>query len=456
MGQNLSESEVVSLLEKQNCQKVKLAVTDMDGVLRGKSVHFDKFKSIVKDGFGFCNVVLGWDCGDVCYENSDYTGWHSGYPDALVKLDLSTMRNIPWDRNIPFFLGDFYEDEGGKPLSICPRNILKKTLKKCKDLGFDAKVGCEFEWFNFKESPETLSQKGYHDPKPISPGMFGYSLLRSDLSSDFFNDLQDLLEAFKVPLEGLHTETGPGVYEAAIVCSDALEAADRACLFKTGVKQIALRHGITASFMARWSPELPGCSGHIHQSLLDSQGHNLFYGSDDSTQMSSIFKQYLAGLLLGSRELLPMMAPTVNSYKRLVKGFWAPTSATWGVDNRTCAFRVIKGGVKSSRVEARIPGADMNPYLSVAACLAAGLYGVENKLQLNQEPVKGNGYDCQASESFPTNLRDAATIFSESELANSIFGEDFVKHYTQTRVWEWEQYEKSVSDWELKRYFEII
>ena len=329
-------------------------------------------------------------------------------------------------------------------------------LEKFSQLGFQAKVGCEYEWFNFREDPESLVQKGYQDPKPISPGMFGYSLLRSDLSHDFFNDLQDHLGSFRVPLEGIHTETGPGVYEAAILCSNALEAADRACLFKTGAKQIALRHGMIASFMARWSPELPGSSGHVHQSLLDAQGHNVFYAADDPNKMSTTFKHYLAGLIAASRELIPMMAPTINSYKRLVKGFWAPTSATWGFDNRTCAFRVISGGEKSSRVEVRIPGADMNPYLSVAACLAAGLYGIENKLELSQAPVKGNGYECKVSSAFPSNLRDAAMIFSESKIANTILGEDFVRHFTQTRLWEWEQYEKSVTDWELKRYFEII
>ncbi|MFK7826822.1 MAG: glutamine synthetase family protein [Oligoflexales bacterium] len=456
MSQPPSASEVIALLEKHNCQKVKLAVTDMDGVLRGKSVHVDKFRSIVKSGFGFCNVVLGWDCADVCYENSDFTGWHSGYPDALVKIDLSTMRNIPWDQGIPFFLGDFYDADGVNALSICPRNILKKVLGKFRDLGFEAKVGCEYEWFNFRESPESLNEKGHQQPKPISPGMFGYSLLRSDLSSEYFNDLQDLLGAFNVPIEGLHTETGPGVYEAAISCSEALEAADRACLFKTGVKQIAMRHGITASFMARWSPDLPGSSGHIHQSLLDSNGRNVFFAADDSLEMSQVFKHYLAGLILGSRELLPMMAPTINSYKRLVKGFWAPTSATWGLDNRTCAFRVIKGGENASRLEVRIPGADMNPYLSLSACLAAGLYGIEHKLELSQEMVKGNGYECDISSPFPTNLRDAAMIFSESKIAEAMFGKEFVRHYSQTRLWEWEQYEKAVTDWELKRYFEII
>ena len=187
MSQTLSASEVFTLLEKQNCQKVKLAVTDIDGVLRGKSVHIDKFRSIVDNGFGFCNVVLGWDCGDVCYENSDFTGWHSGYPDAHVKIDLSTMRKIPWDHDTPFFLGDFHDGEGGKPLNVCPRNTLKKALSKCRELGFETMIGCEYEWFNFKESPESLSEKGYQKLQPISPGMFGYSLLRSDLRLEYLS-----------------------------------------------------------------------------------------------------------------------------------------------------------------------------------------------------------------------------------------------------------------------------
>ncbi|WP_141733808.1 glutamine synthetase family protein [Oligoflexus tunisiensis] len=446
---------VLKQLEDAGHQKVKVAVADIDGILRGKYLNFDKFKSASQKGFGFCNVVFGWDSADVCYDSCTYTGWHSGYPDALAKIDPGTERVVPWDGNVPFFLGEFYEQDGRTPLEICPRQVLKKVLKKAEGMGYNVMAGCEFEWFNFQESAESLEQKNYCVPTPLTPGMFGYSILRSSQYSDFFNDLIDLHRNFRVPLEGVHTETGPGVYEAAIQVSNGLEAADRAILFKTGTKEIAQKHGILASFMAKWNARLPGCSGHIHLSLCQGD-KNLFYADDDPNCMSPVFKKFLAGLIRYTPEFLVMMAPTVNSYKRLVKGYWAPTSSTWGLDNRTCAFRVIPWGASSTRVEVRVPGADMNPYLSLAASVAAGLKGIEQNLSLEQAQVQGSGYDSTDAAAFPSNLQEAATAFANSEVARTVFGERFVKHYSETRFWEWEQSQKAVTDWEIKRYFEII
>ena len=443
-------------LEAGNVRYVKVAVTDVDGILRGKYIHIDKFKSALKKGFGFCSVVLGWDSGDVCYDHVDYTGWHNGYPDSLVHLDPGSFREVPWDRGVPFFLGNFVSDDGQSSLPLCPRGLLKKIVGDAKALGFESVSGCEFEWFNFKETPDSLAQKDFVRPEPLTPGMFGYSLLRASENQDFMHEMMDALEAFRVPLEGLHTETGPGVYEAAIQCDHSLEAADRAVLFKSSVKEIARQYGITASFMARWNASLPGCSGHIHQSLCDENGKNLFFSESSKYGMSEVFESYLAGLIHCLPDFLPMMAPTVNSFKRLVKGFWAPTSATWGVDNRTCALRVIPSGASSTRVEVRVPGADMNPYLAVSAALGAGLYGIKHKLSLKDQPVIGNGYECTSAPAFPEDLEKAAKRFKESEPACEVFGEAFVKHFATTRLWEWEQAQKAVTDWEMKRYFEII
>lgn len=452
----MTDRDVLDELIDTNVKKVKVAVTDIDGYLRGKLIHIDKFQSALEKGFGFCNVVFGWDSSDTCYDKCEYTGWHTGYPDALVKLDLNTLRRIPWDNGQVFVLGDFIESESKAPLGICPRNILKKVIDRAKKIGFNPLCGCEFEWFNFKETPNSLYDKQHVDPLPLTPGMFGYSLLRMSSNQEYFNNIMDMNEDFNIPIEGLHTETGPGVFEAAIKFSDALEAADRAQLFKSAVKEIGKIHDITASFMARWNTEFPGCSGHIHQSLVDENGANLFYDVAAKHQMSQIFSQYIAGLVHCTPEFLLMMAPTVNSYKRLVKGFWAPTSATWGIDNRTCAFRVISGGSSSTRVEVRVPGADMNPYLSLAASIAAGLYGIENNLSLEQNPIKGNGYDDQLAQTFPDFLPQATQRFAESEIAKEYFGEEFVNHYALTRRWEWQQAKEAVTDWELKRYFEGI
>lgn len=457
MTQSLSPQAILEEIRKSDQRKVKVAIVDMDGILRGKYLNKEKFLSAAEgSGFGFCNVVFGWDSSDVCYDNVDYTGWHSGYPDALAKIDLSTFRKVPWDNQVPFFLGEF-EDGNGKPLGICPRQLLKKTVARAERAGFQAFSGMEFEWFNFRETPQSLAEKKYTSPEPLTPGMFGYSVLRLNENQPYFNALMDELGAFGIPIEGLHTETGPGVFEAAILFSNALECADRAVLFKSGAKEIGRRFGIMPSFMAKWNQKLPGCSGHTHLSLWDSSGKkNLFYDEKDPMKMSSVFKSYVAGLLKCLPEILPFFAPTVNSYKRLVDGYWAPTKPTWGVDNRTVALRVIPGSSKSTRLEVRVPGSDVNPYLAVSAALAAGLHGVEKNLPLTDAPVKGSAYVDSPVPRLPRNLYDATMKLSESKIAREILGEEFVEHFVKTRIWEWRQFQDSVTDWELQRYFEIV
>lgn len=447
--------DVLNEIRASGATKVKVAVTDIDGVLRGKYLHIDKFLSSIDSGFGFCSVVLGWDSSDVCYDNVKFTGWHTGYPDAKAVLDLSTYRTVPWDNNVPFVLADFV-DANDQPLSICPRQLLRKVIKEADAAGFEAMIGIEFEWFNFRETPQSLQVKGFADLEPLTPGMYGYSLLRSGLEGDFFNDIFDLLREFNIPIEGLHTETGPGVYEAAILAGQALETADRAVLFKSSVKELAGKYGYTASFMARWKNTLPGCSGHIHQSLKDRKGTNIFYDAADPLKMSPMFKNYLAGQIKYLPEILPMFAPTINSYKRLVEGYWAPTRANWGCDNRTTCLRVIPGSVKSTRLETRLGGADINPYLAVSAAMAAGLMGIKEKLPLTAKMVAGNGYQNTEGVRFSTNLSEAAELFHQSKAARTMFGDDFVDHYANTRRWEWREYQKAVTDWELRRYFEII
>src|SRR5690606_38338609 len=307
------------------------------------------------------------------------------------------------------------------------------------------------------ETPRSAAEKDYKNLTPLTPGMFGYSILRSTLENPFITDLFDLLKRFDVPLEGIHTETGPGVYEAAIAHAGLLEAADRALLFKSSVKEISYKHGVMATFMAKISESLPGCGGHVHQSLWDKAGKkNLFYDAKDKNRMSDVFKAYLAGQLYCLPHILPMFAPNINSYKRLVEGAWAPTTITWGVDNRTTALRVLCGGAKSARLETRVVGSDVNPYLALAACLASGLYGIQKKMKLKQPHTVGNGYRDEQHGVLPRNLSEATEKMKHSDIAKELFGETFVQHFTQTREWEWRQFAKVVTDWELKRYFEII
>ena len=346
---------------------------------------------------------------------------------------------------------------------------------QAEDRGFTPFFSQEFEWFNFDETPWSLHEKKFKNIKPLTPGMFGYSILRSSLpdmqmrddkeenqSSTFFNNLFDWLKLYDIPIEGLHTETGPGVYEAAILYSEILEAADRATLFKTATKEIAYRHKVIASFMAKWNVNLPGCGGHIHQSLWD-KNKNLFYDEKSKTKMSTLMESYVAGQLHCLPHILPMLAPTVNSFKRLVAGMWAPTTLTWAVDNRTVALRALPVGRNSCRLEMRVPGADTNPYLAMAACLASGLFGIENKFKL-QAPTLGNGYREYKHGVLPKDLNVATQAMRKSKIAKALFGSAFVDHFTRTRDWEWRQLEKEVgkfdaqeiTDWELKRYLEII
>jgi glutamine synthetase len=445
-------SEIIEYVRNHPSGKVKIAVTDVDGILRGKYISADKFLSASESGFGFCDVIFGWDAVDSAYDNGQYTGWHTGYPDALSTIDLATFRKIPWENDVPFFLAGF-----DQPGSVCPRQLLKTVTSDAMDLGFKAIFSQEFEWFNFTETPQSASEKHFRDLSPLTPGMFGYSILRSTMNNPFFTDLFGLLGQFGIPLEGLHTETGPGVYEAAIVYSDILEAADRAALFKTAVKEIAYKHGILATFMAKVSESLPGCGGHVHQSLWNVEGKsNLFYNPEQNYGISPLMSNYIAGQLYCLPFILPMFAPTINSYKRLVEGAWAPTTLTWAVDNRTVALRVLPGSEKSCRLETRVIGSDANPYLAMAASLAAGLYGIKNNLPLMQPATTGNGYRDFSNGTLPKTLQEATENMKTSPIAAQLFGETFVNHFIRTREWEWKQHLKAVTDWELKRYFEII
>ncbi|HEY4195897.1 MAG TPA: glutamine synthetase family protein [Mucilaginibacter sp.] len=452
----MNEQQIISYLKEKGIDKIKFAFADIDGVLRGKVIHPKKFTDGLESGYGFCDVVFGWDSSDVCNENIKLTGWHTGYPDQPCRIDLSTFRTVPWQDDIPFFLADFSKADGND-LPACPRSLLKRISKECEAMGYHPEFAQEFEWFNFRETPQSLQEKSFTNLETLSPGMFGYSILRTSENSEFYYDLFNLLTQFGIPLEGLHTETGPGVYEAAIMHDHVIEAADRAVLLKTAVKEIAYQHGIMASFMAKWNENLPGCGGHVHQSLWNKdKSENLFYDTGDANKMSELHKHYLAGQLYCLPHILPMHAPTINSYKRLVEGAWAPTTLTWALENRTTAFRVINSSPAYTRLETRIPGADTNPYLAMAAALASGLYGIKNKLRLNIPATAGNGYLDAKNRKISGNLFDAATIMKDSKIAKELFGEGFVEHFTQTRLWECKQFAKSVTDWELKRYFEII
>ena len=345
--------EVRNSLTERGIEHVKIGVFDTDGILRGKYLSREKFLSALDKNLGMCDVVLGWDSNDQLYDNTNFTGWHTAYPDATVRVLPDTRRDIPFEPKTTLFLGEFV----GRAEAVCPRGTLRRVLERAAGMGYAVSAAAEFEFFVFQETPESVREKGYRQLKTLTPGAFGYSVLRSSVHSDLYHELLELGQAMRFPIEGLHTETGPGVLEAALTYCDALEAADRAALFKTFAKILAQRHGLMATFMAKWSNSVPGQSGHLHISLRDTAGRSVFHDASKPHDMSDEMRWFLGGQQALMPELLAMVASTVNSYSRLVPGFWAPTSATWGVENRTTALRLIRGGPSSQRIENRIAAA---------------------------------------------------------------------------------------------------
>ena len=461
----VDSQEIKLALQQNGVEYVKVAITDIDGVLRGKYMHVDKFLKSIESGYGFCDVIFGWDSSDALYEfkvsdeQNLFTGWHTGFPDQTVKILLDSKRTIPFEKNTPFFLSELKDGE------VCPRSVLKKVLRLLRESGLKGKSALEYEFFLFNESPISVRDKKFKNLSNFTPGMFGYSLLRSSVHSDLYQEILKMSSVMDFPLEGLHTETGPGVLEAAIGVDEALNSADKAVLFKTFMKVLAQRKNLMATFMAKWSEKYPGQSGHIHCSLVDLENKPVFW-NEGGGGMSELMINFLGGLQKYSREFMAMIAPTTNSYKRLCVGAWAPINMTWAKENRTTGFRVIEGSPDSQRIENRLAGADANPYLALAATFAAGFLGIKERLQPT-EPTTGEAYTMKTEEAYkvPNTLLEAAELFKKSQAARSIWGDQFVDHFSASRIWEYEQFlknkplfekEQTISSWELERYFEII
>lgn len=449
----ITAADARQIVNDRQLSHVKVGIFDMDGIMRGKYMSKDKFFSALDHGFGFCDVILGWDSKDQLYDNVTYTGWHTGYPDAPTRLLPQSCRDLPFEDNQLLFLAEF----AAEAEQICPRAVLRRVVEQCQSLGFTPYAAFEYEFFVFNETRHSIRQKQYRNLEALAPGYFGYSVLRNSVDAEIYQSLLDVCEAMDFPLEGLHEETGPGVLEAAIAVDDALSAADKAALFKTFAKVTAQRRDKIITFMAKWSAEWPGQSGHIHISLQNDRGQAAFYNSSKDYNISETMRHFIGGQQTLMPELLAMIAPTVNSYTRLVPGFWAPTAASWGVENRTCALRVIPGSEKSQRVEYRIAASDANPYLALAAALASGVWGIKNQVE-PLEAVIGNAYDVSFPEQLqlPTTLWEAAQRLRASKMASEVFGANFVDHFAASRDWEEREFRKHITDWELERYFEII
>ncbi|KAI5124576.1 hypothetical protein M0805_003095 [Coniferiporia weirii] len=461
----------------RNDVKVKVAV---DGILRGKIMSKDKFLSASSDGFGFCSVIFGWDIHDQVYSHELLiSNKNNGYRDIIASIDLSTYRRIPWEGNIPFFLVSFLDPDTKEPLCVCPRNTLWKVVKKAETKGWDCFAGVEYEYFQFNETPNTLAEKKFMNLQPLTTGMHGYSLLRTQLNNEYFQDLFDESIKFGIHIEGHHTETGPGVYETALAYTNALRMADNANLFKYLAKSVGMKRGVVPSFMAKPWGNLPGCSGHIHVSLRDSSGKNIFGVSeeqlknggrkgakyDDLKYVSQECEWFLGGVLDGVTDVMPALVPTINGYKRLVGGeqYWAPNAVTYGYDSRAASIRVISPPSVSpaaTRLEIRITGADMNAYFALSAIFLLGLRGIEK--QLNPGPPlshfvsedRENGRIKMLSTSLE---RATIEMMKPGSIAReeSVFGDDFVEHFGGTRQHEVKLWNEAVTNWEVERYLEL-
>jgi len=451
-------SDAKKIVKERNLSYIKVGLFDNDGIMRGKYMSREKFFSSLDNGFSFCDVVLGWDSKDQLYDNVTYTGWHTGYPDAPVKILPESCRDIPLEENMLLFLAEFAEQAE----AVCPRGTLRRVIDKAADMGFEAYAAFEYEFFMFEETPDSIREKKYTDLKPMTPGWFGYSMIRNSTHADLHHQILELGQQMDFPIEGLHTETGPGVLEAAIAVDSALNAADKGALFKTFMKVLAQQNSLMATFMAKWSNDYPGQSGHIHISLRHTKesengSGSAFYDRSQKNNISAIQRYFVAGQQKLMGQMLCMIAPTINSYSRMIPGFWAPTDASVGIDNRTTALRIIPGSDKSQRVEHRLGSADANSYLALAAALGAGLVGIEQQWEPENE-ITGNAYDQEHPDhlALPKTLWEAAQALKNSAAARSLFGDGFVDHFAASREWEEREFRKHITDWELRRYFEII
>ncbi|KAI2632858.1 hypothetical protein GGS21DRAFT_521633 [Xylaria nigripes] len=463
----------------ENDTKVKLAGIDVDGMLRGKVVSKKKFLSIAKEGFGFCSVIFGWDMHDKPYtEELKISNKENGYHDLIAIPDLNSFRRIPWEDDIPFFLVNFFDPDSAAPVCADPRGLLKTTVDKLKQKGYDAMAGIEFEFFQFKApSDSSSSAAAYmrdnipHNLPTLTEGMFGYSITRPTLNKEYYYDVLDSCAKFKCDIEGWHTESGPGVYEAALEYGQISETADRASLFKYAVRSVAHKYGITPSFMAKPKHGLPGCSGHTHVSVVDKDGKNLLCRETkdenakypDIAYLSDFGRHFLAGILDGLPDVMPLLAPNVNSYKRLVENFWAPVTVSWGLEHRAASVRLVTPPVsnpKATRFEVRVPGADVNSHFVMAAILALGWRGVEKKLEIPIPPLgKGQmvGSANDKGARLAKNLKEATDRFmSKDSIAREVFGDDFVDHFGGSRTHEIRLWDEAVTDWELRRYIETV
>ncbi len=447
----ITSEELTLLVEGGEVDTVVLAVPDMQGRLQGKRFHARFFlDEVLRHGTEACNYLLAVDVDMNTVGGYAITSWESGYGDFAIRPDLATLHRVPWLPGTAMLLGDL-ELLDGTPVSVSPRQVLRRQLDRLTERGWTAMAGTELEFIVFRDSYEQAWSLGYRDLTPANQYNVDYSLLGTARVEPLLRAIRNGMAGAGMTVESAKGECNLGQHEIAFRYRDALGTADNHVVYKNGAKEIASSAGMSLTFMAKFN-EREGNSCHLHVSLRDGDGIPVFAG-DGPGGFSPVFEHFLAGQLACQRDFTLLMAPNINSYKRFALGSFAPTAVAWGFDNRTCALRVIGHG-SSLRVENRVPGGDVNPYLALAACIAAGLHGIEEELPL-EEAFGGNAYSSDKPR-VPSTLRDAAELFGASATAHKAFGDDVVDHYVNAARVELDAFDSAVTDWERVRGFERL
>jgi glutamine synthetase len=429
---------------------VVTAFTDMQGRLFGKRIEIDYFlDEAVDHGVEGCNYLLALDMEMEPVPGYEMANWEKGYGDFGIAPDMSTLRRIPWLDRTAMVLADVVEHDGS-PVEPSPRQILIAVYEKAREMGFTPFAASELEFYLYKESYAEAWEKGYNDLTPTIPYILDYHILATTMDEQYLGAIRRGMQGAGIPVEFSKGEAWYGQHEVNFRYADIVTSADRHTIYKNGVKEIAFLNDISASFMAKPSEKDIGSSCHMHQSLVDDDGKSVFV--DDDGEETDTFRHFLGGMRNHVRELALFIAPSINSYKRYAAESWAPTSVSWGRDNRTCGFRIVGHG-QSRRVECRIPGADANPYLAFAALLAAGLDGIEKGTDPGPE-LKGNAYEAGEAEPFPSSLREAKELWDSSDFVKSAFGDAVQKHYSNYARYEQQEFDQVVTDYERRRMFE--
>jgi glutamine synthetase len=446
----LSLDELRAEAETGTIDTVVSAFTDMQGRLVGKRIDVSYFLDQVADhGIEGCNYLLALDMEMDPVPGYEMANWEKGYGDFGIAPDMSTLRRIPWLDRTALVLCDVVGDDGS-PVPASPRQALIAQYERAQGLGYTPLFASELEFYLYKQSYAQAHEQDYRDLTPTIPYILDYHILATTMDEDVLGQIRRGMQGAGIPVEFSKGEAWYGQHELNMRYADAVTSADRHTIYKNGVKEIAFLNGVSATFMAKPSEKDIGSSCHIHSSLVDSStGTSVFVNGHEETH---VFRHYLGGVRSRIRELALFIAPTVNSYKRYATESWAPTSISWGRDNRTCGFRIVGHG-ESRRVECRIPGADVNPYLGYAALLAAGLDGIANEADPGPELI-GNAYEAGKAEPFPSTLREAVDLWGRSEFARAAFGERVWAHYLNYGRTEQRLFDQVVTDYERRRMFE--